>query len=979
MPVADASRIVTSMMAQFQASASELSDYVDKLAKTSAVSKTSIEQLRYAMAYVGTAARSANQPFSEVVSAIGALSTAGVESSQAGTTLRDMLTDLTDTTSYSSRKLQGLGFNMAELNPRANSLSSIIGTLRARGVDAADAMAIFGVRGGLAAGSLITVYKQYMDVLNAVQNQSKGTAEIMQQDVTNNLRKDLDKLAASWDYLVNRIFKSGLGDTLRQYTQDIRDLVIEFSDLVDTLSNANKFGALAEIAEVGLKYGFAVATNYLGGALTTLFQIVSEVFISRMKILGQIQFWRGVIDVIESVTNVLQAGFRAAGAELLDTNQKFATDIVATMMYAGDVFADKLTKAKTIFSVADSRYFAAKVKLDLAQADVDYIEKVFGGDLRQAQQQLYATPADSKDAARAKARFDYTATKYGEKMSEAIKDRDSAITGLEIERKRIGIGDYTGKREDFLSAAADAVGDISSQYKKDAAADMQKAKETLPKAAMALFGMITKDLGEPIIKGIQSFKPMDLADPTQFKKRLDQLLKENAPTIPTAPTKTLEKVTTGKVGAGVGPIELPKAGGTGSRGPVVSSMVEVGGGIASYFGEAGPTLEDATVENTKATRELTAAITGGPGNNISNVTKKPAYKVTESEMQTDLAYFARTGRMTERLKAGQAERLAPQVEAERAAREEAARDEAIRKQRADRARIENITSTVGLGLELGTPFRFAAKYGTAAQFDEEGRAVNQPMISLGQGITKAFGYTATAGDISAAGMLDVVGQIRRGVRGTSENELSSTPTTFSRRATQNFQTIKPLSALDKDTLMGEVEFDGKNAQRQKDLKELSRSLQIALEYYNINQELRSIPAYPRASTDLSNIDELKSAAAGLNNDDPMLERLNSIFQAYEAYKKIPAPSLRMDRAEPYNKNELLNAPALPTGQSGVLTPTLTTGGGLSANMPDVSTAKDTGPKQVALLSTIQSVLQSIDRNTKSSGTSNSNTLSITIA
>ena len=341
MSMADASRIVTSMMAQFQASSSELTDYVDKLAKTSAVSKTSIEQLKYAMAYVGTAARSANQPFAEVVSAIGALSTAGVESSQAGTTLRDMLTDLTDTTSYASRKLRGLGLDMSLVDPRANKLSEIIGTLRARGIDAADAMGIFGVRGGLAAGSLITVYKQYMDVLNAVQNQSKGTAAIMQQDVTDNLRKDFDKLAASWDYLVNRIFKSGFGNLMRGLVQQAREFTLQIADMVDTLKNASQFGDLSEIINLSLNIGFGKAVNYYEGILTTATKAAVGALISTLRLLGDASFWAAMLDLFGSIGAILSAGFKLAAADLLDANKKFAETLIQSVMYAGDLLVDK--------------------------------------------------------------------------------------------------------------------------------------------------------------------------------------------------------------------------------------------------------------------------------------------------------------------------------------------------------------------------------------------------------------------------------------------------------------------------------------------------------------------------------------------------------------------------------------------------------------------------------------------------------------
>lgn len=813
MSMADASRIVTSMMAQFQASASELSDYVDKLAKTSAVSKTSIDQLKYAMSYVGTAARSANQPFAEVVSAIGALSTAGVESSQAGTTLRDMLSDLTDTTSYASRKLQSLGFDMAQLNPRTNTLSSIIGTLKAKGVDAADAMAIFGVRGGLAAGSLITVYKQYMDVLNAVQNQSKGTAAIMQQDVTDNLRKDFDKLAASWDYLVNRIFKSGFGNLMRGLTQQARELTLQVADFVDTLKNASQFNALGEIVSVSLKYGITSAMNLWYTMVNASANLLSTAVKTGLKMLSDTSFWAAFTDAITALGPVLLDGVKLIGSALIDANQEFAKSFLQTMMYAGDLFINKMEQAMTVAKKLTSpSYLAAQVSNSYAQTKLGGVELKAGLAFNKEAQAAIdeydrknttlGTPENATAKAIRDQRMYQASQDYNAAIEPFVKKRDETLKKLEEETAKIGgdASEFTKKISDYGERAANIVGDISAG-RSDLERQAVDNRSKLVNATAALSKIIGEAVIDPIIAEAKDIKSLDVFGSGKYKSELNKLLKENAPTTPVAPTKTLDKVTASKVGAGVGEIKLPGSGGSENRNPAVSSMVEVGGGIASFFGGAGTNLQDATVENTKATQELTAAITGGPNNNISNATKPPAYTVTESQMQTDLEYLARTGRTTERLRRGQAERLAPQVEAEKVAREEQARNEAIQKQRADRARIENITSTIGVGLELATPTRFAAKYGTAVQFDKEGQAVQQSGLTLGQEVTRGLGYTAKAGDISVAGMLDVIGQIRRGVRGDSQKDISGTPSVFTQRAAENFQTIKPLTPINRYDLL----------------------------------------------------------------------------------------------------------------------------------------------------------------------------------
>ncbi len=799
MNVGDASRIVTSMMAQFQASASDLTDFVDKLAKTSAVSKTSIDQLRVAMAYVGTAARSANQPFYEVVSAVGALSTAGVESSQAGTTLRDMLSDLTDTTSYSSRKLQALGLDMSKIDPRANKLSEIIGTLRARGIDAADAMAIFGVRGGLAAGSLITVYNQYLDVLNAVQNKSQGTAAIMQQDVTNNLRKDFQRLTASWDYLVNRIFRSGFGDMMRGVVQQAKDLSIRIADIVDTLKNASQFGDLGDIVSTGLRIGFGTAINYFMGALVAVMQSSVQFLLGGLKVAASLSFWRGMLDVATALGNALSAAIKLAMANFIKGNEDFSTSLIQNVMYAGDVFVHKMREAAGVMSSATSPAYQ-KARLEAGDADRKLMAAQSGSAafaVRNAAIDLQITGSDQS-----RAELDRASKAYNAYIEPFIKAQDAALRKLEREGERVGIvGDYKGSREQFAAQARTIVGTAPSDLERSAKEDLAKAKESLPGALSAVADALSKGLAGPVIDSLSSFKPVDVISKATLdadKARFSSLMSRNAPTPASAPTKTLDKVTGGKVSTGVGEIKLDgKTANTMNL--VVGSMKEVGSGVwTSKFGAVTSPLEKATKENTLATNALTAAMKGGNAGvdlkeDTKGITRKPkAGSVTEPEMQTDLGLWARTGKMPERMR-NEIERVnAQQRELEEAVRAEASRASAISNQSLGRQNIANITSTLGTKLELATPLSSAIQRGVAVAFDDMGKPIEQKGLSLGQPVTTALGYRATGNDITTPEMLDFIGVARRGgLMGGSESQRQATPESIVTPMMQRLQTVVP--------------------------------------------------------------------------------------------------------------------------------------------------------------------------------------------
>lgn len=797
MSMADASRIVTSMMAQFQASSSELTDYVDKLAKTSAVSKTSIEQLKYAMAYVGTAARSANQPFAEVVSAIGALSTAGVESSQAGTTLRDMLTDLTDTTSYASRKLRGLGLDMSLVDPRANKLSEIIGTLRARGIDAADAMGIFGVRGGLAAGSLITVYKQYMDVLNAVQNQSKGTAAIMQQDVTDNLRKDFDKLAASWDYLVNRIFKSGFGNLMRGLVQQAREFTLQIADMVDTLKNASQFGDLSEIINLSLNIGFGKAVNYYEGILTTATQAAVGTLINTLRLLGDASFWAVMLDLFGSIGAILSAGFKLAAADLLDANKKFAETLIQSVMYAGDLLVDKAKEAAAVFLTGDVLYQSARVQTGLARREYEGFVERKSKEIEVAAKELEASRGTA-DEPRAKRRLDYESGVLMKESDRLRKDLEAAMAKLSVQERKIGMTSEPRFMADYAAAAKDAGKDISDEWRAGGKKSAEEAAALLPKALKAATGLIANAVLDPVVSSAKDFKPGTSVDTSKDETRLATLLKENAPTIASAPTKTKDVVTSNKVSQGVGPTGLESSTAN-ALNLVVGSMKEVGSGIwTSKFGAVVSPLERATNLNTAATNRLTAALTGGTaGENLKDNTKgikgkggQSAAKI-EAENQADLGFWSRTGNMPSRLRSRM-----DSVNAENKAKEDQViaqqqKNAEVNAQAVERQQRERITATLGTEVKLGNPVTWALKKGISPALDKDGKPIAQPNVRLGLPADIMFG--SGRGDFGDSTTLyDLLPQIRRGAssRG-NRSERAMTPTDLTTSEIKKLRTFIP--------------------------------------------------------------------------------------------------------------------------------------------------------------------------------------------
>ena len=190
---------------------------------TASTNKTALdfEKLKVSLPYVGAIAHSLGMDIAQTSSMLGVLTNAGLESSRAGTGLRQVLLEL----SKQGGKLQtAMGGNIKTFDDFVRGLES----MRDRGLDAGEATKLVSTR---AASALLILANGVDDIkrLNNEVRDTDGLLKSIQQDRLDTLHGSTLLLKSAWEGLI----------------QTFRDSAGPMKDIVDGLTNIIRATSLA--------------------------------------------------------------------------------------------------------------------------------------------------------------------------------------------------------------------------------------------------------------------------------------------------------------------------------------------------------------------------------------------------------------------------------------------------------------------------------------------------------------------------------------------------------------------------------------------------------------------------------------------------------------------------------------------------------------------------------------------------------------
>jgi TP901 family phage tail tape measure protein len=226
--LAESADYVIAALRSFNFSTSEARRITDIMAMGASKASMSVSDLAEAFKYVAPVAAGMGISIEETVAAIGLLSDAGLKGSIAGTTLRRAFSELISPTAKAEKILEGLGVNAVTSSGKLRPFADILRDLKTAGMSAAQAMEVFGQRGGPGMIALLSRGSAALSSLTNDLHNSQGAAEDMSQAFRTTVKgrtRDLIASIVDLGLAFSEKFKKPLSDTIFAIRNFIVDVV----------------------------------------------------------------------------------------------------------------------------------------------------------------------------------------------------------------------------------------------------------------------------------------------------------------------------------------------------------------------------------------------------------------------------------------------------------------------------------------------------------------------------------------------------------------------------------------------------------------------------------------------------------------------------------------------------------------------------------------------------------------------------------
>ena len=269
--IAEAADLASKIMAGMQIPVTDLDHSMDVLVKAFTTANTDLRQLGEAMKYVGPVSAATGMQLEDIVAPIQALSNAGIQASMAGTTMRQILSELASPTKLSRQLFKELGIEFKNLDGTIKPLPDIIdqfnrklklggGTVKIMGeqLDATGlAFKIFSDRGGTGFATLLTQGGDAIRKMRAQLQGAAGTAERIERTMLDNLRGSYVLLQSALEGTAINVAEV-MTPALRKGLKATTDWLSANQKLIESLADKTWNGFLMMLKGAGESLGRAL-------------------------------------------------------------------------------------------------------------------------------------------------------------------------------------------------------------------------------------------------------------------------------------------------------------------------------------------------------------------------------------------------------------------------------------------------------------------------------------------------------------------------------------------------------------------------------------------------------------------------------------------------------------------------------------------------------------------------------------------------
>lgn len=251
MELGEASDMVTDAMSALGDKAGTAESFVDKLAKTSQKSNTSVAQLGQAILTVGGTAKVLSGGVDEMNTVLGILADNGIKGAEGGTALRNMILSLTAPTDTAAEAIESLGLkvldangNMRPMNDIFNDLNGTLSTMT-QGEQTQVLNKIFNKVDLKSVNALLANSGERFDELSGYIANCDGAAANMAETMNDNLQGKMTILGSSLEGLGIQIYEK-----LEGPLKTAADTAIEsLGNIAESLSSGDLGGSIDKLAE----------------------------------------------------------------------------------------------------------------------------------------------------------------------------------------------------------------------------------------------------------------------------------------------------------------------------------------------------------------------------------------------------------------------------------------------------------------------------------------------------------------------------------------------------------------------------------------------------------------------------------------------------------------------------------------------------------------------------------------------------------
>ena len=243
--LATTSDIVTDALTAFGLSAEDSTHFADILAQASSNANTNVGMMGETFKYVAPVAGALGFTAEDTALAIGLMANSGIKASQAGTSLRSIMSRMAKPTKETQKAMDKLGVSLTDSEGNMKSLNEIMGDLREgfAGLTEAEQAEMAAALGGQEAMSgLLAIVNASDDDFSKLEDaiySCDGAAKQMADTMNDNLQGQITILKSGLE---------GLGISLYEYLEEpMKDIVKEAQNMVQQLQTAFNNGGLDEV------------------------------------------------------------------------------------------------------------------------------------------------------------------------------------------------------------------------------------------------------------------------------------------------------------------------------------------------------------------------------------------------------------------------------------------------------------------------------------------------------------------------------------------------------------------------------------------------------------------------------------------------------------------------------------------------------------------------------------------------------------